>query len=74
VTWYRSALSEPRWALAGQESPTASSVELLFVRPDELGRPHEERSAWVRVALRRTWPYQYVVELRRDPSGIHPPP
>jgi hypothetical protein len=73
VGWYNAKMAEGNWALAGQEEPTQRRRELLYVRPDEIGLPHQDRTAWARVAVERTWPYRYRIELQRDPMGIREP-
>jgi hypothetical protein len=70
--WYRARMEEGDWALAGTELPNARRRELLFVRPDELSLPHQERTAWARVDVERVWPYRYEIDLSRDPGGLRP--
>jgi hypothetical protein len=71
--WYRAQMEQRNWALAGTELRGELARSLLFVRPDELGLPHDQRSAWATVDLVRPWPYQYQVFLSRDPTGIKNP-
>lgn len=73
VDWYRVQMEEGNWALAGTGIPSATARDLLFVRPAELGTPHEMRSAWANIVLRRAWPYHYEITLSRDPGGIRTP-
>ncbi len=73
VDWYHAAMERGNWKLAaieGPEDPIERRLE--FARPDELSLPPEERTAWAEVHVVRAWPYQYVLDLRRDAAGIIP--
>jgi hypothetical protein len=73
VNWYRAAMERGDWRLAAIEGPEdPHERRLIFVRPQELELPPEERTAWAEIQLVRAWPYQYVIHLSRDPSGVRP--
>jgi hypothetical protein len=71
--WYREHMETGNWALAATELPSGLERTLLFVRPDELGLPHDQRSAWALVELSRLWPHQFQFRLSRDPTGVRDP-
>ena len=73
VDWYRDHMAAGNWALAATEMPTELRRDLLFVRPDELGLPHDQRTAWAKVSVSREWPYRFAILLARDPAGVKPP-
>lgn len=73
AAWYRAAMERGRWALAMTVGPEDRFArKLLFVRPEERSLPPELRTAWAEVSIERSWPYQYVLVLRRDEGGVRP--